>query len=321
VSLIHTSDSSLSRAIIWKEGYLTVSQLFILALLITLAAIAADQCIAPGLYSSSPLWATATCVTLVWRRGNPIFERDALAAESGFSFLRIALFAGAHALLVYGVRFLPGTFEAAIGTQSFAGWITSFLKLSVLLPTLFLLPLKQWKILVRLDAAEGIAAAVVLFTFFPGRILTGIWPWYGQILGKLVFYFSAFFVPGLIYSPAFAPTIHGPSLDVTILYACSGISGIELFDYLFVFVVLLDWNRLRKGRTLIAYFGGVVAMFIGNALRISSFVIFGNREFAGSVANYHLSAGWIFFSLVFLTYLSLTYRKLLLGSKQIRPSS
>lgn len=289
-----------------------------------MAAVAADQFAVPALYSSSPLWAVAAYMALVWRRGavgcgqqertsssDLPFERE--AAESSFSlpFARIAVFVAAHVLLVSAARILQVTLDPMSGTVSSAGWMIAALKLSVLLPTLLLLPWARWRILSRVYFAEGIAALIVLFTFFPGRILATIWPWYGKALGRLVYVFSAFFVHGLTYTSALAPTLRGPDLDVTILPACSGISGIELFDYLFALVVILDWNRLRKGRTLVAYFAGIAAMFAGNALRIASLVIFGNRGFADTVARLHVSAGWIFFSLVFLVYLSLTYRKLL----------
>ena len=327
MSLTLTSHSNLRTQIPLQEGNLTVPQFSFLGILITLGAIAADQFIAPTLYSSSPLWATAACMALVWRRGGAgfgrraassgfglSFERETGAGSLGFTFVRIALFAGAHTLLVCAARFLNSTVEPIAGTVSFAGWVTAALKLSVFLPTLLLLPLKRWRIIARAYAAEGVAAFVALFTFFPGRILMAVWPWYGAGLGKLVFFAAGLFVPGLTYTSAFTPTIHGGDLDVTILLACSGISGIELFDYLFAFVTFLDWNRLRKGRTLIAYFGGIAAMFIGNALRISFLVILGNHGLAGAVAHFHISAGWIFFSAIFLTYLSLIYRRLLVSS-------
>ena len=71
--------------------------------------------------------------------------------------------------------------------------------------------------------------------------------------------------------------------------------------------MFLDWNRLRKDRALVAYFVGLVAMLLGNAIRIISFVVLGNHGFAESISRFHISAGWIFFSAVFLAYLSLTY--------------
>ncbi len=234
----------------------------------------------------------------------------------GLSFERIALFVAAHAVLVSSALLLTATLEQLAGAVSSTGWITAGLKLSVLLPTLLLLPRERWPIVARTYAAEGIAAFIVLFTFFPGRILAAIWPWYGQVLGGLVFFVSGLFVHGITYTGSLSPTIHGPGLDVTILQACSGISGIELFDYLFAFVALLDWNGLRKGRLLLAYFGGIAVMLAGNGLRIVSFVVLGNHGFAEVVARFHLTAGSIFFSVLFLVYLFLIYSKLLAPSKR-----
>jgi len=104
------------------------------------------------------------------------------------------------------------------------------------------------------------------------------------------------------------PTLSGPELDDTIVPECSGINGLELFDYLFGFVMLLDWNRVNKGRALKAYFGGLAAILLSNAVRITSFVVLGNHGFAESISRFHISAGWVFFSIVFLIYLSVTYR-------------
>lgn len=52
-------------------------------------------------------------------------------------------------------------------------------------------------------------------------------------------------------------------------------------------------------------------MLGSNALRIVSLVVFGNHGFSETVSQYHLAAGPIFFSVVFLLYLSLTYRRLI----------
>jgi exosortase/archaeosortase family protein len=317
VSLTLTSERNFRSQTFFQQGNLTVPQFSFLASLLTLGACAADQFVAPALYSTSPLWASAVCAALVRRRDDTGFERLEGAVNFGFSFERIALFVAAHALLVSSALLLPATLEQLAGTTSSTGWITAGLKLSVLLPTLLLLPRARWPIVARTYAAEGIAALIVLFTFFPGRILTTIWPWYGQVLGNLVFFLSGLFVRGLTYTSALSPTIHGPGLDVTILSACSGISGIELFDYLFAFVVLLDWNRLRKGVALLAYFGGITVMLAGNGLRIVCFVVMGNHGFAEVVARFHLTAGWIFFSVLFLVYLLSIYRKLLAPVKPL----
>jgi exosortase/archaeosortase family protein len=284
---------------------------------LTLGAIAVDYLIAPNFYSSSPLWATLACLLLVWRRGPFEWERETGAASFGFFSLRVGSFIAIHALLISMARFY-GVVDSSV---SFSGWSIAAMKLSVLFPTVLLLPLSRWKILACVYKAEAAAALVVLFTFFPRRILATVWPWYGQMLGRVVFFLARPFVHGLTYVSAFTPTVQGPELDVTIILACSGISGVELFDYLFALVVFLDWNRLRKGRALIAYFAGVAAVLLSNAVRIASFVVFGNRGFADVVVRFHLSAGSIFFSVVFVVYLSLIHRQLYSGSPKNTPEN
>jgi exosortase/archaeosortase family protein len=283
----------------------------LLALVLTLIAIAADQFFAPILYSSSPLWAIAAGLLLVWRRGQP----DALPGEGpielSLSNGRLAAFVAAHSALILVARSLSSALQPVAGTLTVGGTFVAAWKLSVLAPTILLFPLSQWKKLARMYRAEGIAALVVLLTYFPGRAIGALWPWYGQGLGRFVYALSRIFVPGVGYAGDSNPTLTGADLDVTIIPACSGINGIGLFDYLFGGMAILDWNRLRKGRALTGYFAGVLAMLLGNALRITSLVVLGNRGFAGIVSRYHISAGWIFFSFVFLFYLSMTYRWML----------
>jgi exosortase/archaeosortase family protein len=125
------------------------------------------------------------------------------------------------------------------------------------------------------------------------------------VLGRLAYALARPFVPGLGYDHALYPTLIGPDVDITIEWKCSGIAGFELFSYLFGIVMLVDWNRLRKGRALIAYVVGVFAVLLGNALRITSIVVLGNR--GDSIPQLHVYVGWMFFSSIFLIYLSLTY--------------
>jgi len=308
VSLTFRSPSNSDSRASHQIANLSVRLFSILLALLTVGAVAADQFAARSLSSSSPLWATGACLALVWRQGGTAPQQATEGFDLRFFWPRVAAFSVAHAAIVLIARASDGALAPLTSTDTSAGWMIAALKLSVLFPTLLLIPLSQWRALSRVYAAEGIAALVVLFTFLPHRIFVHIWPWYGQILGKFVFAITRLFVPGLTYSGALMPTLHGPDLDVTILFSCSGISGITLFDCLFAFVVFLDWNRLRKGRAVLAYFLGIAVMLLGNALRIASLVIAGNRGFAESVSRFHLSAGWMFFSVVFLAYLAATHR-------------
>jgi exosortase/archaeosortase family protein len=279
----------------------------LLALVLTLVAIAADQFAAPILHSSSPLWATTACLLLVWRRGKLPSSTDDPPIELSISIGRLAAFFAAHGVLVLSARWLSSTFQAASGAMTVGGTLVAAWKLCVLAPSIILFPLVTWKRITSIYFPEAIAGLVVLLTFFPSRALEALWPWYGQALGRFVYMLARIFVPRLAYLADSNPTLSGPDLDVTIIPDCSGINGVELFDYLFGVVAVLDWNSFRKSRALSAYCAGVLAMLLGNAIRIASFVVLGNHGFAESVSRFHISAGWIFFSVVFLVYLSLTY--------------
>ena len=219
----------------------------------------------------------------------------------------LVVFLAAHGAVIMAARSLSNTLQPISGTFTVVGAFVAVCKLSVLVPTMVLFPLAVWKKVMDHYFPEVIAALVVLLTFFPSRALETIWPWYGQVLGRCVYALARIFVPWLAYFNDSNPTLTGPDLDVTIIPACSGINGLELFDYLFGLVAFLDWNRVRKGRALLGYFAGLSAMLLGNTIRITSFVVLGNHGFADSVARFHISAGWIFFSGVFLVYLSMTY--------------
>jgi exosortase/archaeosortase family protein len=68
---------------------------------------------------------------------------------------------------------------------------------------------------------------------------------------------------------------------------------------------------LNKRHALLAYFIGLAAMIFGNIVRITFLVVLGNHVFADFIARFHVDAGWIFFSLVFLLFLAFTYRWIL----------
>lgn len=288
-------------------GSSAAPRFLLLALVLTACTISADQIAAPILHSSSPLWSSIACLLLVWRRGSVPTSGSNPPLECNLTIVRFATFLAMHGAMVFLARSLGGTFQASSGAVSLEGTLFAATKLCVLVPTLILFPLATWRRIVRIYFPEAIAGLVVLLTFFPSRVLQSVWPWYGQGLGRLVHVVARVFVSRLVYLADLNPTLSGPELDVTIVPECSGINGLELFDYLFAVVALLDWNRLRKDRALLGYFAGLLAMLFGNAVRITSFVVLGNHGYSESVSRFHISAGWIFFSVVFLVYLSMTY--------------
>jgi exosortase/archaeosortase family protein len=307
VSLNNTPDASARPRTALLSGSLPASRFLPSVLLLTLIAVTLDQFFSPILYSSSPLWATATWVLLVWRRGETSFPPGNDQLHFSFSTQRVTAFFAAHLLIVFAARWFTEALQPLAGSVSLGGTLLAGMKLCVLAPTLALLPRVQWRRILSLYTAEAITGLVLLITFFPRRTLESLWPWYGQVLARFVYFLADLMVPGIGYIRSLTPTLTGPDLDVTIILDCSGINGFELFDLLFGLVVILDWNRLCKRRTFLSYFAGLFAMFLGNALRITSFVVLGNHGFAESITRVHIAAGWIFFSVVFLVYLCLTY--------------
>jgi exosortase/archaeosortase family protein len=308
VSITNCLDASLGAHGVSQPGSLPVPRSFFWVLVLTLAAITADQLAAPILRTTSPLWAVSAWLLLVWRRGKPpILLSDGLP-QGSLSMRRLTAFIAIHLVVMLVARGLTNAVQPVAGTATVAGSVAAVWKLSVLAPTVVLLSLAHWRDLLRVYAPETKAALMVLLINVPRRVLEAFWPWYGQVLGQFVYALARPFLPELGYEAALNPTLVGPDQDTTIVLACSGISGLELLGYLFGFVALLDWNRLRKRQALLIYFGGVLAMLVSNALRIAVFVVLGNRGFADFVSRFHVSAGSIFFSFVFLAYLSLTYR-------------
>jgi exosortase/archaeosortase family protein len=300
-------------------GNLQVPPFFFWTLLLALAAAIADQLAAPVFFSTAPLFAVLACLLLAVRHGYAPELQS--ASPSRLTGARVFLFLTLHAVLVACVWILGDPVLRASGSLTGAGWVFLLVKLCTLAPALFLLPWRDWRTLASLYTAEFAAAGIVLVTFFPRRIIEGLWPWYGQFLGRFVQLFSWPFVSGLGYVKALYPTLTGPSLDVTILLSCSGINGIELFDALFALVVFCDWPRLNKGRTLIAYGIGVAAMILGNVLRITSFVVLGNHGFADFVTRFHVNGGWLLFAAIFLIFLSCSYRWMLTPSRLAPPTA
>lgn len=307
MSPANPTESGLDSRGSFLSGSFTAPRIVFFALLLTLLAIVADQFAAPILYSSSPLWAVTASMLLVWRRGKVLCTEDDSPFVPSLPIKRVVPFFAVHGLLILFARTLSGAVQNSSGTTTAAGALLAVSKLCVLAPTVLLFPLAIWKRIARVYFPEAIAGLLVLLTFFPNRALDTNWPWYGQALGRSVYGLARVFVPALIYLRDLNPTLSGPRLDVTIIPECSGISGVELFDYLFGMVMIFDWNRLKKGRALIGYAAGLLAMLLGNTIRITALVILGNRGFTESVARFHVSAGSIFFSIVFLVYLSMTY--------------
>lgn len=279
-----------------------------LALLLTLIAASADQLASPILRTTAPVLAPLAFLLFVWRRGqSPLLEAD-FPGEHSLPVWRLAGFFAMHLALIFLSRSLAPLAQPFSGTATLSGTVVGLGKLTVLSPTLLLLPFQDWKRLIRAYGSEAIVTMLVLAVNVPTRFVEFIWPWYGRMLGWVVYFVARVFVSGLTYQIGPEPTILGPLYDTGLIIDCSGVQAFELLSYVFAFVALLDWNRLQRGRAFLVYLGCLASILICNVFRVAALVVLFNRGYADFASGFHLSAGPLFFCSIFFVYMSLTYR-------------
>ena len=279
------------------------------AVALTFAAVCLDSALVSDLNTIAPAFSCGLLLLLMLRR----LPAEAVSTQSTrlqtglpLATWRLFCFFALH-LSVIGAGLALGsvwrgphsTFQAALLAAS---------KYLILVPTAILLPGFAWRSFGRLYRAECVAAVIALVSFYPLRIFTMAWPWYGQALGRSVYALCHLFVPSMGYVPSLTPTLLGPNLDVTIVFGCSGLQGIKLFQILFALMLIVDWNQMNRRRAVAAYFGGLAAMLIANAIRITLLFVLGNTRLRTQVIEYHLTAGWLLFTLAFIVYLFAIYR-------------
>ncbi len=284
-------------------------------LLLWFVAIGLDYVFVPALYNGSALWMAAALTLLTFRAGQSPHATDAkriALAIPALTAARWAIFVALHVAIVLVARRYAGALASAVMSDAPGSAALASLKLAVLLPAIALFPLPVWRTLLRVYRAEWIAALVVLFAFFPYRVFHTIFPVYSKVIGRLAYYGAKPFVAGIGYSGGVAPTITAPRLDLQIVFACSGLSAIILFDILVALLAFLDWNELDRGRLLISYFAGCAGILIANIARISLLVLVGNLIAPRyAMGKFHINAGWIFFAVVYFGILFGSYRWML----------
>jgi exosortase/archaeosortase family protein len=295
------------RALLFLSGCRREPAVLVTA--VTFFFVSLDYALAPTLRNTTPLVVLVFLLCLLVRR----LSFDAVEASSSSLLVlwRFTLFVLLHLGIVGVTRVLVGSSAETSNYTSSIATLTAACKFLVFLPSAVLWPRSEWQRFDRIYRSEWLAAAIALVTLVPNRIFVFAWPAYSQVLGHFVHALSVFLVPGLGYHAGAAPTLTGPTLDVEIVFGCSGLDGIRLFQILFAVLVILDWDRLQRRRALVGYFAGIASMLLANVLRITIMVALGNSVSAALVVRHHLSAGWIFFTSAFFLYLIVTYRWLL----------
>lgn len=256
---------------------------------ISAVAICIDYLFAPALNVATPPLVCGLLGVLLLR-SRPAETPEQCGGDSGvITGPRLAVFLLLHAGIVVVASL------AMAGLFSRFNPLLSAAKYLVLAPAFLLLPWTVWKLSVRTHRAAYTAAALALLTVYPHRIFMLAWPWYSQVLGRVVYALSQPFVFGLQYVSHPDPRLLADGLNVTIVFGCSGLRAIGMFQIVFATVLLIDWPKINRRRALLGYFSGLAMMLAANVLRIVLVVVIGNHFAPELVARYHMPAGWVFF--------------------------
>jgi exosortase/archaeosortase family protein len=294
-----------------RQAIVKVNQTpYLPVLALTLGAVCLDSWLLPDLNTVAPAFSCGLLLILALRSS---FNKSlsTLITTPPIAPWRLCCFLGLHLALMSAA--FAGLWKGTHSTGVAMALAAS--KYLILLPTAVLLSRDAWRHFDGIYRAHWIAAAIALVSFFPLRIFSMAWPWYGQLLGRSVFALAHLFVPATQYVATLTPTLVGPNLEVTIVFGCGGLQGIKLFQILFTLMLVMDWDELNRRRAMAAYFGGLGAMLIANVIRITLLFLVGNTSLQNSVLEYHLTGGWILFTLAFIAYLLATYRWMLKKAK------
>lgn len=172
--------------------------------------------------------------------------------------------------------------------------------------------------------------AIVIITtvcfFILMMFVQNLWTYFSSIISEIIYRVFSIFFNDITYRPFVASFTMteggGPLLGIgdfmaIVGKACSGIDSFLLFTSLYALIFIIDYKRLKKGPAILAYFIGIVGMFITNVLRIMLLFMVGeyiDAKFA--IGLFHTNIGWILFIVYFFIYWYIVSRFLYKDSKK-----
>jgi exosortase/archaeosortase family protein len=146
-----------------------------------------------------------------------------------------------------------------------------------------------------------------IITYSLMHLVWSLWPYLSFVVTKAVFYML-----GLINSNVSlldSQTIIFNGFAAKIAEACSGIYSIFLFSALYIFIILIDWNKINKKRAFALFLPAIAGAFLVNIIRVFLLFVIGayvSRE--GALGLYHSYTGMIFFLIYFGIFWALSFR-------------
>ena len=209
----------------------------------------------------------------------------------GAHFVTIAAFAALSARLYGGAAGDRASWLAA-------GWLIAG-TLALLLAALAFIPWPQWR---RLVVSGGwlwvYTLLAILLVSAAGNISRSLWQPASHLTFALTKLFLEPFLSGIVAKPT-ALILGTTRFQVIISPECSGLEGAGLMLAFGTMWLLLFRHECRFPQSLVLIPGGIVVLFLLNAVRIAALVLIGNAGAKQIAAGgFHSQAGWILFNAV-----------------------
>jgi exosortase E/protease (VPEID-CTERM system) len=244
----------------------------------------------------APLGAVIVTAVLLRRPANPP-SAEPLVPKPNYWLL------GAHALLFAGLLALTATVfgNAAPPPGPAAAWLVSWVLAATATAAALLTGLVGREVISRVASwSLGLAAVTGVLAWLAGQFSTELWSALANATLTVVTGMLRPFFPSISSSMPDAELTLG-DFSVTIDAVCSGLEGVGLIGVLLVAYLVTFRDRLRFPNALLLLPIGIVTVWFGNAVRISTLMVVGAHLDADlAYGGFHSKLGWILFCAVAL---------------------
>lgn len=155
-----------------------------------------------------------------------------------------------------------------------------------------------------------LAFSVTLPYFAFSLVLNTFWEHFSNFVMRAdAFLFKLLGIPYAIeFKPGADPLFTVGDFSARVGAPCSGVESLIMFTGLYLFIALLDWNKLNKRKLLWLYPIGLAGMFLMSIIRVFVLMLVGDKwSPALALSLFHTNAGWVLFVTYFLVFIYFAY--------------
>lgn len=154
-----------------------------------------------------------------------------------------------------------------------------------------------------------IAMFMIAILFFEMTlILRKNWLFFSTAITKFVYFLTnAIFGNAGMQIGLGDPVLSLGTFSVIIGSPCSGVESLAMFSFLFLLILVYDWDILDKKKAAWLFPVGLAGMFLMSVLRIFLLMVVGTHNPELAMSLFHTNLGWILFVVYFLVFFYFAY--------------